>query len=565
MDLEHISHRHAQNKASVLRSSLFASTTEMTDGIADPKIDPEKGAHPTTSSSEASTLPAPLDNDSAEHSTAWETLKRWNAKFEKATGLETRGIARVPLSERHSTVNISSYLQIVLLWISCDLTANGITLAMLGPLVFKLPFTDAALCAVFGAWIGSLGPAYISTFGPRSGHRTMVAARWFMGYYPSKITAFLTLVVMVGYGTINCIITGQMLSAVNGGGLSLIPGIIIVSVVTMVIALFGMKAFHAYERYAWFPQLLVMFILIGSAGGNFNTSSTWAENITTQTKTAHRLSYLSLCLSSPLAWASSSADYFVYYPPPPKAKRRYIALATYFGNSLTFTLTYMLGVGLASGVSSNPSWSAAYEESQGALILAGFSSLGTFGKFCGVVLALGIIADQIAATYSAGIVVQIMDSKYLGRTPRWLVTVGVVIVYTACAIGGREVLFDIFQNFLALIGYWCVFFVFIVLEEHLLFRYVRLQRLWSGEEHDDGFTWDAFDQEPMMPPGYAALSAFLISWAAAIISMKQAWYTGPLARLVGQDGCDLGLWVGGAVTLVVFPVLRYVEVKATKR
>ena len=104
----------------------------------------------------------------------WQRLKQWNARFEAFTGLESRGIARVLPSER-LPITLSSYLQIALLWISCDLTVNSITLAMLGPLVFELSFKDSALCAVFGVLIGCLGPAYTSTWGPRSGNRTMVS------------------------------------------------------------------------------------------------------------------------------------------------------------------------------------------------------------------------------------------------------------------------------------------------------------------------------------------------------------------------------------------------------
>jgi hypothetical protein len=107
-------------------------------------------------------------------SSIWQKLKQWNARFEAFTGLESRGIARVLPSERQP-ITPSSYLQIALLWISCDLTVNSITLAMLGPLVFELSFKDSALCAVFGVLIGCLGPAYTSTWGPRSGNRTMVS------------------------------------------------------------------------------------------------------------------------------------------------------------------------------------------------------------------------------------------------------------------------------------------------------------------------------------------------------------------------------------------------------
>lgn len=70
-----------------------------------------------------------------------------------------------------------------------------------------------------------------------------------MGYYPSKIACFLNIVIMVGYGTIDCIIGGQILSAVSGGSMSIVVGIIIVALVSWIVAVFGLAVFHIYERY----------------------------------------------------------------------------------------------------------------------------------------------------------------------------------------------------------------------------------------------------------------------------------------------------------------------------
>jgi purine-cytosine permease-like protein len=53
---------------------------------------------------------------------------------------------------------------------------------------------------------------------------------------------------MVGYGMIDCVIGGQMLSAVSGGGMSIIVGIVIVAVISWVVAVFGIRIFHVYER-----------------------------------------------------------------------------------------------------------------------------------------------------------------------------------------------------------------------------------------------------------------------------------------------------------------------------
>lgn len=70
-----------------------------------------------------------------------------------------------------------------------------------------------------------------------------------MGFYPSKICTLLNIILMVGYGTIDCIIGGQVLSAVSGGHMTIAVGVVIVALVQLVIAGFGLKIFHVYERY----------------------------------------------------------------------------------------------------------------------------------------------------------------------------------------------------------------------------------------------------------------------------------------------------------------------------
>ena len=75
-----------------------------------------------------------------------------------------------------------------------------------------------------------------------------IVARYFMGYWPAKLTCILNMILMVGYGVLSCIIAGQLLSAVSGGSLSIIVGIVITAVCTLVIAAFGMGLFHTYER-----------------------------------------------------------------------------------------------------------------------------------------------------------------------------------------------------------------------------------------------------------------------------------------------------------------------------
>lgn len=69
-----------------------------------------------------------------------------------------------------------------------------------------------------------------------------------MGYWPGKIPAFLNLIITVGYGIIACIIAGQILSAVSGGSMTIVVGIVITALIGWLVAVFGMAVFQIYQR-----------------------------------------------------------------------------------------------------------------------------------------------------------------------------------------------------------------------------------------------------------------------------------------------------------------------------
>ena len=381
--------------------------------------------------------------------------------------------------------------------------------------------------------------------------RSQIVARYFMGYTPSKLCCLLNIVIMVGYGMIDCLIGGQILSAVSGGSTSVIVGIVIVALISWTVAVFGMAVFHLYERWAWVPQVIVFFILVGSAGPKFDISTASVGDTTTIN--ANRLTFFSLCLSSPVAWGASSSDFYVYYPENTPKWKSFVMTLT--GLTLSFSFVFLLGVGLATGIAGDEAWSTAYDISSGALILAGYDGLGGFGKFCGVIAALGVIANNIPGTYSAALNVQVLG-RYAAAVPRWILTTFIVMIYFVCAVAGRNHLFDIFENFLALMGYWVTIFITIVLEEHLIFR-----RGKSGL----GFDWTAWADKSRLPIGIAASIAFLVGWAGAIISMDQVYYVGPLARMVGAYGADMGIWIGCGLAMIFYPPLRWLELKKFQR
>lgn len=295
-------------------------------------------------------------------------------------------------------------------------------------------------------------------------------------------------------------------------------------------------------RFSWIPQVLVLFVLIGVAGPSFDTISQSVGE--PAVIAANRLSFLSLCLYVPNSWGAAASDFYVYYPE--KTSKLKIFTMTLTGLWTSFSLVFLLGIGLATGMANNPAWADAYGVSTGGLIVAGYGPLGGFGGFCAVVIALGVISNSIPGTYSAALGCQVLG-RYGKAVPRWVWSCVLVLIQLVLALAGREYLMVIMQNFLALMGYWIELMVAIVVMEHLLFRRGKL------------FDWARWEDKSYLPVGLAAMASFLLGWVGAILGMYQVWYTGPLASLSGP--ADVGLWVGTGFTIVSFLPLRWLELK----
>ncbi|KAK3044859.1 hypothetical protein LTS18_000165, partial [Coniosporium uncinatum] len=341
----------------------------------------------------------------------------------------------------------------------------------------------------------------------------MIVARYAMGWWPSKIIVVFNTITLLGYAMIDCVVAGQILSAVSpNGSMSVIVGVIIVAVITWTVTTLGYRIFHFYERYNWVPQLIVLCILAGVAGQYFDLTTPSEGDA--RTIVGSRLSFFSICYAGAATYAGAAADFFVYYPED--TPWTHVAVASYVGLTPSFTLPLLIGVGLATGVASNPTWSTAYEVSQGALIVEGYRPLGSFGSFCSVVVALGLIANMIPPTYASGVDMQVLG-RHLAMVPRVVWNTLGVVVYTVCAAAGRAHLAEIFTNFLALMGYWTSIWIAITIEEHIFFRRKRK------------FDWTVWDKKDKLPLGIAAFVAFVVGWVGAILCMAQVWYIGPIA------------------------------------
>ena len=263
------------------------------------------------------------------------------------------------------------------------------------------------------------------------------------------------------------------------------------------------------NRFVWAPTVLVLFVLIGVAGPHFDTAT--PSRGSGATLAGNRLSYFFLTASGPLSWSSAAADYVTYYP---KNTNRYIVFATTTGGIvLGKLLIEFLGIGLGSGLLKNVDWEAAFEsDGIGALVVESYAPLGGFGKFCCVLLALCIAANCIPGTYAAALNWQQLGRPF-AKIPRVFWSTFSCIIFTIIAIAGRDKLFDIFINWLSLIGYWTIVWITMTIQDEYLFR-------------KGNFNWEIWNRKDLLPIGYAAFFTFVVGWVGAILGMYQTWYTG---------------------------------------
>lgn len=97
-------------------------------------------------------------------------------------------------------------------------------------------------------------------------------------------------------------------------------------------------------------------------------------------------------------------------------------------------------------------------------------------------------------------------------------------------------------------GYWVSMWIVIILQEQFIFR--------KGI-----YNWNDWDDPKKLPIGLAAFGAFVIGWVGAILCMDQTYFIGPLAGMVGDDGADMGIFVGSSWAFLLFPPLRWLELR----
>lgn len=323
---------------------------------------------------------------------------------------------------------------------------SSFALGVLGKSLFYLGFVDAILVVLFFNLLGILPVCFWSSFGMKFGLRQMVCSRFWFGWHGVKIIAVFNLLACIGWSSVNSIVGAQLINAVNND----VPGwagIVIIAVCTLLVTIFGYKVVHVYEFYSWIPTFIVFLIVLGefAHSGDFKNIPMGVG----ESEIGSVLSFGAVIYGFATGWSSYAADYTVYQPPT--NSRRKVFVSTWLGLIFPLLFTEMLGVAVMTATDDPTSrYADGYNQSgSGGLLHAVLNySLGRFGDFCLVLLALSIIANNCPNLYTVGLTAQILG-RWTQKIPRFVWTFVATCVYIAIAIPGYSDFEEVLENFVS--------------------------------------------------------------------------------------------------------------------
>ena len=455
-------------------------------------------------------------------------------------GLETHGIERVsPKTRTHVRI-----LDNFTMWLSANLVISTVGLGALAIPIFGLGFWDSlAVILIFNA-LGVLPVAFFSTLGPKLGLRQMTISRFSFGWVGGIIMALFNVAACIGWSVVNVIIGGQLVAALSGGKVPSWAGILILAILTTVVSIYGYRYVHRYERYAWIPMAVIFAIMLIVAAPHFHIVA--SSNTTTAAEIAALLSFGGAVYGFATGWSSYAADYNVNQPEETPSSR--VFWLTFLGVFLPCVLLETLGMAFTT----YGPWATKFANGLvGDLLAAVVAPLGGFGTLILALLALSVVANNVPNDYSLGLSVQVFGRPFQ-RVKRYIWTLIGAVIYVAIALPASANFAHTLTDFLLIIAYWLAPWSIILIIEHFVFRRGR-------------YNVDDWNNARRLPIGWAALVSMAFGIVGVLLGAAQVYYVGPIAKLVGPYGMDIGFELGLVFAGIAYLILRRIELNSSPR
>jgi nucleobase:cation symporter-1, NCS1 family len=461
----------------------------------------------------------------------------------QAFKVEHRTIEFIPESERYGSPR-----SLFFIWFASNMQITTVVTGALG-VILGLSLPWALLALLIGNVCGAVFMAGHSAQGPKLGIPQMIQSRAQFGFYGAILPLVLVLLMYLGFFASSGVLGGSALASWTGMNVNL--AIIVVSAICMVLAVYGYRLIHQFERAVSVISGVGFLVLTIRLLTQHHISSVWVTN---GFSGGTFLLTVSIAATWQITYAPYVADYSRYLPRATSIRSCF--WWTYSGSVIGSV--WMMWFGSAAAALAAKAFNGG---SVGFVV--GLAPAGTSGLFY-LVMVLGVIAINVLNLYGAFMstttTVTALGRFRVQRGARLGFVTGAAALGTVIAVAGRTNFVPNYTNFILFLAYFLIPWTAVNLVD---FYYVRHQQ---------------FDIDAIFDPrgrygrvSWRAMTAYLLGVAVEIPFMSTTFYTGPLVSHLG--GADISWIIGLIVTSITYFVLgrslhqppEHVEAVATEQ
>ena len=451
----------------------------------------------------------------------------------KSSRIEQHTIYQIPLDQRHGKAR-----QLFTLWFGANLNVLTVVTGALATTLFHQSFLSAVLAILLGNLIGTIFMALHAAQGPRLGVPQMVQSRGQFGARGAGFVVALVAFMYIGYAGTAFVTGGQSLHFIVPA-LSQDAAILAIGAISLAGAIYGHDLIHFSTRmmsYVSGSALLLCYLwllLIAPIPASFLTQGSFSA--------VGFFKMVSMGALWQLGYAPYVSDYSRYLPPDSGPREAF--WACYWGTTLGAVVPMILGAMIGPAVVN------------GNVVTAIAQLTGQRVTF----IIMLLLAPGVAVAGSICLYGGSLALITLGHTlaPGWRMTHRARIVIAAVIFGiallisilGAANFLPLYSHFNELLLYLMVPWTAVNLIDYYLIRF--------GDYHVPSFF--APDGGVYGHYNFIALACYLVGVIVQIPFIATDFYTGPLARALGD--VDVSWLVGIAV---VSP-LYYFAVRSWQR
>ena len=434
--------------------------------------------------------------------------------------VETAGLEQIRPDQRHGRPG-----SLFGIWSSTNLTLGAFVTGALG-IQLGLSLWQAAVGMVIGIVFGAVLIPVMSYIGFKLGIPQMLMTRPVFGYVGAILPVAIAWLNFLGWFTILDVLGAMALE--TAFGLPIVPGLIILSLITIAIAVIGYDLVHTAEKWIAIVVGIVFIILAIQSFGSVD----WSYAGDPAVHGAARWGLFGLVVAISFSYAGPgytpyASDYTRYLPLD--TRFRSIFAPSFAGMVLSSILAFLLGALMTT-----------IDPTAGSTDLIG-QVAGGFKVPAMLALALGTVGANVMNVYSGGLTALVAGF----RVPRWASALVIGAVGTLLACWFRIDFVANYEQYLLLVSYTVPAMDALFLADFYLVRKGRYDSRLFGTGRAAG--------PAIRARGYIA---YLLGLAVCIPFMSSTVYTGPIATWL--DGADLSYVVSMVVAALVYLALSRV-------